>query len=1618
MAIGWLILPHAAVYAQSVWNTTDGSWSVNTNWSPSITPVSSGTASLIFGGTTGYTSTNDLGNFSLNQIRFLNSSGTVILASSPAANALTLASAAESTAPAISIEGAGNVTISAPLTWAANSTATHSGAGTLLINGTQTYANGTKQILLNGGSGIITLADAITYASTGANTGLVLNLVNNNAAASSFNIGNLGGLGNVTLNVGGTGTVRFAGSIGGDLLSGSATLNVQPGATFDFNGNGESFGAISGAGTISTTAAINVSASGTYTFSGPILGTGGNLTVSGGNHTLALSSATSNYTGATSVTAGRLIISANAPSGSVGALGNATSEVLVGNTSASSNASLLIDTAGVSIGRNIRLQSGNTGVSTLGGLNTSGTVTYGGNITLGTNSAAAKGLTISSAAGGTVEMAGNLLRATSATGTTDTLTVTGGGTVVLQGANTFTGATTVNAGTLQLNHSTNNSAKISSTAGLTLNGGSVSLIGNGSTATAQTVNATTLGNSTTPLGGGARISVVSGQDQNASLNLGSITRNTGTTADFVTTNTGTGVASINTTSSNNALNILGAYATFNRTDWAVNDGAGSVTALASGSYTASLATGSHTSLSSNTTLPSGGAITGTLRLTSVVAVGFNATTQGTFTLESGGILVSPAAGATSIGATSRRGTLASSTNELVIHQNSTAGALSIHSVIPDTVTGTSLVKAGDGNLILTGTNTYTGNTYINGGTLTVTAAANLGAATTDIIIHGGTLALPSGTLGTLNAANRVITVGPAGATFNFTANQSFEGAGLAGTGPLTLTGAGILSFGSTSSTFNGPITINNGGLRMNSPQLNNVASITVNSGGTYEVNDDGTDTFSLAASGRFIINGMGFGGNGAIRLTDQTPGSTRVDPRTTLDREIMLQSTSRIQVENGTATGSLSQLTLTGNVTGPGSLIKSGTGVLVLSARDNSFTGDTQVENGTLRLNLGNDRLPTSTNVVLGAGTNSGTLQLNGYSQTIASLSTSGTGTANAVIGGTSTANSSLEIKATNPQTYTGTLGGTGIQDRHDNNNVSFVKSGSGIFTLAAANTYNGSTTVSAGTLQIGNTNALGHGGTSLASGMGGTSVQAGATLDLNGQSMVQEVITLRGDGVGGLGALVNNSTTPASIGKGVASLSVSSVTASGWAAGASLTLDAPGAGTAATAQALLGLSSSSLTLTNGGSGFGLAPVITVSGGSGAVVTALVGVTNASFTVPAFTPGVTTTYSVAPSVTLQNGATGEAVLDANGYVVGINVTNPGTGFSATPTVTFSGGTASFAGTNPTASGNTTKFTITGLNIVNSGSGFTSTPTVTVTGGTGAVIDGNDTNFSLLGFAMTQAGSGYSSAPAVSIQGGTASATANLTSVTLAANSSIGGSGDLIIHAPVSGAHGLTKVGIGTTVLAGANTYTGTTTVSAGNLQVGLAGRGSAGQGLVTLAGAGTVLSGTGSITTATILQGTLKPGDLGGAAIGTLNVGTLSFAPTTLSTVAEFQVTGSTSHSNLAFDTLHITGDLTLNSLSRLVLDGSGYTPAVGDTFQLIDWGGLLTEGGFSWGTNMRTGADADLNEGNFDLPDITSTGFWNIAVNGGALTLTVVTIVPEPGKAMLFGFSMIMLLMRRRRSD
>jgi autotransporter-associated beta strand protein len=83
--------------------------------------------------------------------------------------------------------------------------------------------------------------------------------------------------------------------------------------------------------------------------------------------------------------------------------------------------------------------------------------------------------------------------------------------------------------------------------------------------------------------------------------------------------------------------------------------------------------------------------------------------------------------------------------------------------------------------------------------------------------------------------------------------------------------------------------------------------------------------------------------------------------------------------------------------------------------------------------------------------------------------------------------------------------------------------SSTGRTTLNASNNYDGLTTVSAGaTLRLGNANSL---GTTLA----GTVVASGAAIDLNGQAIAAEALTIQGSGINTNGALFNSSSAAAS---------------------------------------------------------------------------------------------------------------------------------------------------------------------------------------------------------------------------------------------------------------------------------------------------------------------------------------------------------------------------------------------------------------------------------------------------------------------------------------------------------
>jgi len=164
-----------------------------------------------------------------------------------------------------------------------------------------------------------------------------------------------------------------------------------------------------------------------------------------------------------------------------------------------------------------------------------------------------------------------------------------------------------------------------------------------------------------------------------------------------------------------------------------------------------------------------------------------------------------------------------------------------------------------------------------------------------------------------------------------------------------------------------------------------------------------------------------------------------------------------------------------GTVDGAGGLTKTGLGAVTLSGA-NSYTGDTTVDQGTLVLAGGDDRLPTTTIVTLGDdGGNSGVLQLGdgtgSCDQRIAGLACDGVGDGNRVVGGNSdTATLTLDVSDDNEFPFSGVLGGSGQYE----DNLELVKLGSGTEDLNSASTYAGGTSIDFGTLCVGSDDALG----------------------------------------------------------------------------------------------------------------------------------------------------------------------------------------------------------------------------------------------------------------------------------------------------------------------------------------------------------------------------------------------------------------------------------------------------------------------------------------------------------------------------------------------------------------
>ncbi|HEY1686723.1 MAG TPA: autotransporter-associated beta strand repeat-containing protein [Tepidisphaeraceae bacterium] len=320
-------------------------------------------------------------------------------------------------------------------------------------------------------------------------------------------------------------------------------------------------------------------------------------------------------------------------------------------------------------------------------------------------------------------------------------------------------------------------------------------------------------------------------------NIGIIARNSGGTIDFeVGPNAyladGAMAFTTLTTSNANVNGIVGGWATIATTDWASIASNGQVVTLtANGGYNADAwASGTNTDVLNNDVIPNN-SLTNSVRFNA--NAGNNVSLGGANTISSGGILMTANVGA--YNSTLTGGFLTSGNGQdLIIFQYNTQGLLTIGSTLTDNgATSIGLTKSGAGTAVLSGVNTYTGVTTINGGNtayhyvvvtspngtatdlinpqvtsgmLSVTHLADgglpssIGESSSDpanLILNGATLQY----LGAGDSTDRLFTIGPNGATLD-----------ASGTGAILFTNTGspvISQYEPTTFTLTGTSTSSN-----------------------------------------------------------------------------------------------------------------------------------------------------------------------------------------------------------------------------------------------------------------------------------------------------------------------------------------------------------------------------------------------------------------------------------------------------------------------------------------------------------------------------------------------------------------------------------------------------------------------------------------------------------------------------------------------------------------------------------------------------------------------------------------------------------------------------------------
>jgi len=541
-----------------------------------------------------------------------------------------------------------------------------------------------------------------------------------------------------------------------------------------------------------TSNVIQITGAGGITINSIIRGSNGITTQGGGAGALTLAGSNT-YTGVTAISNSTVTVSnANGLGSNTG--GNHTTIAYTGGQNGTGGRLLL--SGGITVAENITItgndNTGNAGyVPAIG--SSSGTNTFSGTITL------------------TGTGAGNVIRL-------------GVGTTIFSGTITQTGMATALG--LQGTTTVNNP--------ITINGGAVTVIGGSSVATLSGVSGSGIGTAGVAQGGTLVLGVTNALNTNANLTIGTFGgTDSGTvslngfdqtvralTSSSTTIQSGTRIVRNNSASRASTLTVGngGGSGTFNGTIVngaaatlaLVKTGAGTQTLVNTNTYTGgtSINEGTLTLGHASDTLANNGAVNingGTL------ALGTNSDTVGAVTLTSGSI-------------TSSTGVLTGSSYD--VRSGSVSAILG--------GSGIALTKTTGDSVTLSGTNTYTGGTSIDNGTLTLGHATDTLANTGAVNVNGGTLALGSNndTVGAVTLTSGSIT-GSGTLTGTVSAYDVRSGtisAKLGGTVGLTKTTGGTVTL-SGINTYTGATTVSAGTLVVNG-NISTSSLLTVDTGAT------------------------------------------------------------------------------------------------------------------------------------------------------------------------------------------------------------------------------------------------------------------------------------------------------------------------------------------------------------------------------------------------------------------------------------------------------------------------------------------------------------------------------------------------------------------------------------------------------------------------------------------------------------------------------------------------------------------------------------------------------------------------------------------------------------------